>query len=261
MAGRNIKNNADWFSHDADASSDEKVVYLESVFGHTGYAVYFKFLECMTRSDGFKLQWNDIKKAIYASKFGISVTEMDRFITECCRQEVKAFEIESGYIFSPGLIKRLEPLLSKREYNRQKYQEQKQAVEEKQDNGSISVTEMTQSKVKERKEYNNTQKRVVDYLNKKTNSQFKPTTKTTKQHIDARLKEGFEPEDFKTVIDFKCSEWIGDPKMQQYLRPTTLFSSNFESYLEAAKRSKKPTNNTPRKTPEQIQKEMQEALS
>jgi hypothetical protein len=153
MAGRNIKNNADWFSHDADASSDEKVVYLESVFGHTGYAVYFKFLECMTRADGFKLQWNDIKKAIYASKFGISVTEMDRFITECCRQEVKAFEIDDGFIFSPGLIKRLEPLLSKREYNRQKYQEQKQEVEEKQNDNSISVTEMTQSKVKERKGY------------------------------------------------------------------------------------------------------------
>jgi hypothetical protein len=147
MAGRNKKDNADYFSHDADASSDEKILYLESLFGHTGYAVYFKMLECMTRAEGFKLEWNEIKKSIYASKFGISVTEFDRFITECCRKEVGAFKIEDGEIFSPGLLKRLQPLIDKREYNRNKYQQQKQAVSD----SSISVTEMTQRKGKERK--------------------------------------------------------------------------------------------------------------
>src|SRR6056297_2874460 len=190
MSGRNIKNNAEWFSHDADASSDEKIVYLESVVGSTGYAVYFKLLECMSRAEGFKLEWNDIKKAVYASKFGISVTEMDRFITESCREEVKAFEIEEGEIFSRGLIKRMEPLLAKREYNRQKYQEKKQEVRNSVTEKRNSVTETTHSIVKERKEIYS---RVVDYLNKKTGSNYKSTTKTTKQHIDARLKEKFEP--------------------------------------------------------------------
>jgi hypothetical protein len=144
MAGRNPKNKADWFSHDADASSDEKIVYLESLFGHTGYAVYFKFLECMTRTEEFKLKWDDIKKAIYASKFGISVTEIDRIVSECCRDEVLALKIEEGYIFSPGLIKRFGPLLSKREYNRQKYKEQKQDVIISVTEKPISASEITQ---------------------------------------------------------------------------------------------------------------------
>jgi len=124
--GRNQKNNADFFSHDADASSDEKVIYLESKFGHKGYALFFKFLECMARSDGFKLEWDEIKKAIYAAKFCVSVTEIEQFVTECCRDEIKAFVLENGFLYSPGLIKRFSGLISKREYNRQKYQEQKQ---------------------------------------------------------------------------------------------------------------------------------------
>jgi hypothetical protein len=154
MAGRNQRNNADYFSHDADASSDEKIVYLESKFGLKGYAVYFKFLECMTRAEGFKLEWTEIKKAVYASKFGISVTEIEQIVTECCRNEIKAFVLEDGYLFSPGLLKRFEPLLQKREYNRQKYQEQKQEDKKPGTEKPISVTEKTQSKVKKRKEYN-----------------------------------------------------------------------------------------------------------
>ena len=127
--GRNQKNNADYFSHDADASTDEKLVYLESIFGHTGYALYFKFLECMTRADDFKLKWDEIKKAVYAAKFSVSVTEIEQFVTECCRDEIKAFVVEDGHIYSPGLIKRFSALIAKREYNRQKYQEQKQEDE------------------------------------------------------------------------------------------------------------------------------------
>ncbi len=155
MAGRNRKNIAEYFSHDADASSDEKIIFLESQFGHMGYAVYFKFLERMTRSDNFELEWNDIKKAIYASEFRISVTEIDQIVSECCRNEIKAFQIEEGKLFSAGLKKRMQPLLEKREYNRQKYEEKKTkensnlciSVTE----NSVSVDEMTQRKGKERK--------------------------------------------------------------------------------------------------------------
>jgi len=78
--------------------------------------------------------------------------------------------------------------------------------------------------------------RVVDYLNRKTNSAFKSETKVTNQLITARLKEGFNAEDFKLVIDFKCKQWGTDGERQEYLRPLTLFSNKFEGYLNAAKR-------------------------
>ena len=73
-------------------------------------------------------------------------------------------------------------------------------------------------------------KDIVDYLNSKTNQNYKPTTNSTRKHIKARIEEGFTLEDFKKVIDNMCSEWYGND-MQKYLRPETLFGTKFESYL------------------------------
>lgn len=76
-------------------------------------------------------------------------------------------------------------------------------------------------------------KDIVDYLNHKVGSSFKETTKATQRVIKARLSEGFTVGDFYLVIDKKTAEWKGDSKMEQYLRPETLFGTKFEGYLNA----------------------------
>lgn len=82
--------------------------------------------------------------------------------------------------------------------------------------------------------YSSEIKAVVDYLNSKLGSHYLTSTKSTRKHITARLKEGYNLDDFKTVIDSKRAEWLGTDK-QKYLRPETLFGSKFEGYLNAAK--------------------------
>lgn len=72
---------------------------------------------------------------------------------------------------------------------------------------------------------------IIDYLNEKTGKHYRSSTPKTKTLINARLKEGFTLEDFKQVIDNKVNEWINDKKMNQYLRPETLFGTKFEGYL------------------------------
>lgn len=72
---------------------------------------------------------------------------------------------------------------------------------------------------------------IIDYLNQKANTGYKYSTQKTKTLIKARMNEGFTLDDFKTVIDKKCSQWISDEKMICYLRPETLFGTKFESYL------------------------------
>lgn len=72
---------------------------------------------------------------------------------------------------------------------------------------------------------------IIDYLNFKTGKHYKNNTINTKKHIKARLDEGYSLEDFKKVIDIKTLEWLNDKKMNQYLRPDTLFGTKFESYL------------------------------
>lgn len=73
-------------------------------------------------------------------------------------------------------------------------------------------------------------KDIVNYLNKKLGTRYKYSTKDIQSHIKARLKEGFTYEDFVSVIDKKYQEWHGT-KWEKYLRPITLFSTNFQSYL------------------------------
>ena len=73
-------------------------------------------------------------------------------------------------------------------------------------------------------------KEIVQYLNDKCGTRYRYQTKGTQEHINARLKEGYTVEDFKTVIDKKFEEWHGTD-MEKFLRPETLFAGKFESYL------------------------------
>ena len=78
---------------------------------------------------------------------------------------------------------------------------------------------------------------IVDYLNEKTGCSYKASTDDTQKKIKARLKEGFAVEDFEKVIDSKVADWGNNLEMQKYLRPSTLFGTKFESYLQHAKRA------------------------
>lgn len=73
-------------------------------------------------------------------------------------------------------------------------------------------------------------KDIIEYLNNKLGTRYKYTTKDIQSHIKARLKEGFTYQDFVCVIDKKYKEWHGT-KWEEYLRPITLFSGKFQSYL------------------------------
>lgn len=74
-------------------------------------------------------------------------------------------------------------------------------------------------------------KQIVDYLNEKTDSNYRHTTAKTKELIKARWNEGFRLGEFKSVIDTKAAEWLNNNKMSKFLRPETLFGTKFESYL------------------------------
>ncbi len=74
-------------------------------------------------------------------------------------------------------------------------------------------------------------KEIVDYLNQRIGTHYRHTTKKTKRLIRARWSDGFRLIDFKTVIEKKAMEWLGDEEMEKYLRPPTLFGTKFESYL------------------------------
>jgi uncharacterized phage protein (TIGR02220 family) len=72
---------------------------------------------------------------------------------------------------------------------------------------------------------------IVSCLNEKTGSSYRHERPKTRRLIKARWREGFRLEDFRKVIENMAASWGRNPEMQNYLRPETLFSNKFESYL------------------------------
>lgn len=75
---------------------------------------------------------------------------------------------------------------------------------------------------------------VLSYLNSKAGSTWRVDDVVGVRLISDLSHQGYTEEQMKTVIDKKCDEWLGDPKMEHYLRPSTLFKpDNFVKYLNA----------------------------
>lgn len=72
---------------------------------------------------------------------------------------------------------------------------------------------------------------IINHLNDTASTNYRSTTRKTKDLIQARWNEGFRLDDFKQVINIKTKEWINDANMSKFIRPDTLFGTKFESYL------------------------------
>ncbi|MBQ1296393.1 MAG: conserved phage C-terminal domain-containing protein, partial [Clostridiales bacterium] len=73
---------------------------------------------------------------------------------------------------------------------------------------------------------------LIQYLNEKTGSDYKADLSNAKR-VQSLLDAGYSPDQLRTVIDKKVSEWMTDEKMRPYLRPSTLFGDKFGEYLAA----------------------------
>lgn len=118
--------------------------------------------------------------------------------------------------------------------------EQIQQVEEL-DNSNLTTKQQQSNNTtkKKEKDNNNIYSLVIDYLNRKASTNYRATTKNTQSFINARVKEGYTVEDFKKVIDSKSKDWL-NTDFEKYLRPSTLFGTKFENYLNEANK-KTPT--------------------
>lgn len=144
------KTTAEYFSHDTDASLDEKIIYLESLFGDSGYAWFFKMLETLGRSNGFEIEWSELKCGVLARKFNTTQQEFNKFIVAATNPDVRAFVIENGKLYSPGLKNRLEKLLDRRRKEAERIAEKRAKYNVGATSAGVAATS-SQSKVKESK--------------------------------------------------------------------------------------------------------------
>ena len=70
----------------------------------------------------------------------------------------------------------------------------------------------------------------IAFLNRKTGRNFRPV-KVNVDFVLARLREGYTLQEVKIVVAIKCRDWLHDEKMNQFLRPSTLFNrEKFNQY-------------------------------
>ncbi len=206
-----------YFKHKVDAHADIKIEQLNREFPSVGYAVFFYLLE-MIGKEGKDGRLSYAKCVEYATFYFMDKSdEIENVIKKAI--ELGLFTMEQDALFCPRLINGYSDEWS----NRRRRQHMLDIL---QDSGEVkNVSEVTTK-------YLDTVKEVLAYFNEKTGKQYRWQSKDNQLIITARLKEKYTKEDLFKVIDNQCERWLGDEKMEQYLRPITLFCrSKIESYL------------------------------
>ena len=256
---RPLKQGLDYFPLDVGFLQDMKVRRIIKSCGASAISILIWLLGSCYRDEGYYIWWTEDLPFIVADEIGV---------TEGCVQEVvkRALQVgffdagmkeKHGILTSAGIQKRFLEVTSRRKaaFLRRDFALVSINVDNNSVNvcnNSINVCSNEQSKVKKRKVKNiNTlssnldggqQKEtdeIIFYLNEKTGKHYKVKTPKTVRLIRARLKEGFTVEDFKAVIEKKCDDWLGNEKMERYLRPETLFGTKFEGYLNETPNNEK----------------------
>lgn len=115
---RPIKNNAEYFSHDADMRNDIKVKALRRRFGHKGYAVWCFLLESLTDAENFVLNRDAVSVELLAADYDVSVEELTGIIEYCVKIELLQIS-DDDLLYSAAHQRRFNGLIQNRERKRQ----------------------------------------------------------------------------------------------------------------------------------------------
>lgn len=130
---RPVKDNADYFSHDADMRDDPKIKALRRKFKVEGYGIWCMLLESITDADNFRL-FMDYE--IIAGDYDIDPTKLKEIVDYCINLGLLQFDQDKSILWSKTLDNRFGGLLSKRKRERNPA------------DGELSSTINPQSKVK-----------------------------------------------------------------------------------------------------------------
>lgn len=110
------KNNAEYFSHDADMRNDIKIKALRRKFSHTGYAVWNYLLETLSDSDFFEIEWDEINIELLAADYDVSVEELNSIVEYSLK--IGLLQMQGDKLYSETHKKRFSALLANRERKR-----------------------------------------------------------------------------------------------------------------------------------------------
>jgi hypothetical protein len=226
--GRPIKKGLDYFPHDTDASSDEKLESLRALYRNDGYAFYFIVLERIYRSNNGELDVGSAEeKKILAKKIGISLKKYETILKSCFKINLldeKKFR-EKGLLTSFGIKKRFIQIQAERQRKRKWYDKSKGVLDVQKGGrktskrGGETTGETPQSKVK-KSILIELAKPLIQII-KKESSLYSTIGKYKNQLGEDRLKN----------ILFECSErgnsFVDENKLAAYLETCAKSNGSF----------------------------------
>ncbi len=242
-----MKNNIEFYRHSAQSDSHPKFKMLRNEYGWAGEGKFWALNNRIAQAENCLLDISKkYNKASLANDLEFKVDELDQFIQFLIEDCELVFITEEGFLTTKTIQENFlnvqdnrkrnkafyEKRLLKDKVNKLKHPETKINDAEKE----IQVTENIESKGKEKKvKESKVNQKAINYiiadLNQRLGTKYSAFRNKTQEIIMARMNEGFSREDFITVNQKKCAEWINDTEMCKFLRPETLYSRKFESYL------------------------------
>lgn len=113
------KNNAEYFSHDADMRNDVKIKALRRKFQHKGYAVWCFILEVLTDGEYFEIDYSELNREFLAADFDVPVGELEQIVDYCCRIGLLQLT-EDNRLYSEAHQRRFTGLVEKRRRDRER---------------------------------------------------------------------------------------------------------------------------------------------
>ncbi len=259
------KYNLNYFPFEVGFFEDDKIELIEAEFGHKGIIIAIKLLCKIYRENGYYYQWGDDQCLLFAKKAGDGI--VPKLVTEVVQGLVKRSFFDErvfnsfGILTSKGIQERYSEALKRakevaiiQDYLCENVNLQENvtliALNVTETNENVTITpqikekkkKVNKKKGKERKikdppsseksEILEPEEEIVSFLNEFANRSFK-MVKSNFEQINGRLKEGWEIEQLKEIIQAKTFEWNNDPEMEQYLNPTTLFrKKNIDKYWQ-----------------------------
>ena len=284
---RPAKEGLKFFSHDTDASTDEKIEALRMFYGNDGYAFYFILLERIYRSNNAELDVSDADTCqILAKKLLLTEQKFAEIMQKSLKVGLFDKDIynQRKVLTSNGIKRRSEIVLKKRDAMKERYKEQKLGqnicdVSDAETNSYASQSKVKyskqsivkESKVNEVKESinSNNHQEIDDIYNFWNETKIVVHNKQTdkmQNKIRISLKDYDVPSIKKAIENY--NEVIKHPELYYFSYKWTLddfmarglgkFMDNAEPLKNFLKDKSKTTTRQPLKTGEDIVKENEE---
>lgn len=238
------KNNAEYFSHDADMRNDVRIKAIRRKYKLTGYAIWNFLLEVLTDSDYFEIGWSELDIELLSADFDVDVSELKAVVEYCI--SLGLLQQEDGVLFSENHQKRFNTLLSKRKRDLNRHQTalpttetpQKEVFDSENPHSIVKESIVEYSKVNEIKEKESV---VGAEAPDDTTQKFKNFNLFIENNAPrvAKMQEPFTERQYRVIIsrakgkniDTK-TRWIGDILKEMHNKPnlTTKYTSAYITY-------------------------------